>query len=72
MNGREWRCFWAGALAHVGALSLLHDWMGLEGYVSWCRENWLPARITVPVAILTLAGAYWLVPQRATAQGGRS
>lgn len=49
--------FVAGYLCHVCLVSLLYDWWGMEKTIAKLVGNWMPAKITVPLAILGLTCA---------------
>lgn len=34
------RAYWYGFFTSVGINMLIQDWLGLEGYLAFARENW--------------------------------
>lgn len=53
--------YFSGLLIAVSAFVLYQDWYGLEGYIARCREGWISASITVPIAIALLAAGVLIV-----------
>lgn len=47
--------FFHGVCFSWAANSLFQDWLGQDRFISWASSHWIPAGITVPLALLVLA-----------------
>jgi hypothetical protein len=45
------RAYWYGFFSYMGFNMLIQDWMGLEGYIAFVRENWMDLHWVVGLGI---------------------
>lgn len=57
MRRTDNRWFWSGWLSATAGLSLFQDALGRDRYIELCREHWIPANVSVPIAILMIGVA---------------
>ena len=49
------RSFWYGLAFGIGFDMLIQDWLGLEGYISFVRQNWNEVHWVVGLSIAAFA-----------------
>lgn len=53
--------FLAGYLTCTALRSLQQDLLGKEKYIAMCDAAWVDGGITIPLALLMLVAAWWMV-----------